>query len=221
MTPEKRLSAIFTLISANADLPLSALQEHPEKFLDCTWNPALDCAARLILECKEQLSKQTGGTGRLTVAKRIVKDAINPNLTGQFCVCGSWYLTDGYRIFRFEEKIEAIPEAYNPPAGFMAKVDEYFCDCGPAVDLPTVAQLKEHIAKYGLTRSKGYRDPHCRYPVGKAGYNAFYLLDALQALGDCIAEQIPGKTGQPDAMSGIVIRKIGKAEACFLLPVKA
>jgi hypothetical protein len=219
MTPEKRLSALYTLISASGDLrsALPNLDKDPAAFVSAPY-PALSAAAALILECREQLDKQTGGGSRLTVVKRIVRDATGRGIDGQAGIDGFWYVTDGYRIFRFTEKLNAIPDAdIARSAGFWKAAPRYFEAVGPVVDLPTVGQLKEHIAKYGAKRTVPGKES--LYKVGEAYYNVFYLLDALQALGSCSAEQLPDQTGERTWRSALVVTN-ERGEACYLLPVK-
>jgi hypothetical protein len=147
--------------------------------------PFYGAAASLLVEALEGMDSKRTGAAKTAALNRIYKSACcmtRKGFDGVFPSAGRWALCDGYRFVRLNVKPESYPERENTIDLEQAipEASRY----SEAVELPTVAEIKAHLAdvkaRFGR-KWRNYSDSHIEALPGW-WCNPDYLLDMVQAL---------------------------------------
>lgn len=135
-------------------------------------------------------SQLAGAKSLLKAAKKASRGAALQGVwidgKGHQCLCSGYHAA---RLLRPLEGLPKIPEDVTPP-----NLDPIFdgCQANKPLDLPSVADVKLHIAQEKAENPDKYKGKRAK-PVlydfgdGKPLVNAQYLLDLLQLLPNCSA----------------------------------
>lgn len=151
----------------------------------------------LINSLKEDIAaescKETGRSGALNAAKRIIKSAESNQKRrechGAFEVDGKQCLLDGYQAVRLVTPlpVKSIPEDVEP-FNITQVMNTAKNSAGAELALPTIGELKGHI-KIEKAANKVKREEYVYYDFGEGrpSVNAEYLLNLLELLPGCKA----------------------------------
>lgn len=200
MTPEKTYENIVAMLNeydrASGFTAAGEVVSKPWEWTDNNIFPFYASAARMLIDCREQMDKKHTPAARMAAVKRLCKSAMGTNdrrLAGIFQNRGKYAICNGYMFVRLADDIPALPhvdtekvmpldlEKCTPPSEMFVAVAE----------LPAVADLKAYIAK---CKAIGGKDHKISYELPNGVYvNPQSLLDMIQIFPDAVAH-ITGPT---------------------------
>lgn len=137
-------------------------------------------AAKLLIEARQSMEKQSIGASRSAAIKRIYKSAARGsrvNLRGVFLSGDRWAICDGNRFVRLNSKPESIPEC---EGGIdLERAIPADARTADSVALPSVVEVKAFMAEHPKNNRGIYRIMEA---LPDWWCNPEYLLDMLQAL---------------------------------------
>lgn len=156
-------------------------------------------AAELLKDAMRGMDKSATGAGRAAAIQRIYRSARgyhNERLHGTFRSGDRWAICDGFRYIRLNEKPRSIPETTCDVD--LDRVTRPEDREGEPVDLPTVAQIKAHIAEKRALYGRGWAKQRDAAMEALPGWwcNPQYLLDMVQSLPGGVAHR-PAKALSP------------------------
>ena len=211
MTNEKRYEAVVNMIRAfDAETENTMGEEiikNPNKYEN--WQNAVrgvnvttfyGCAASLLVDAMQGMDKKHTGATVNAAIQRVYKSAQKQgreSFRGAFKSGDRWAICDGYRFIRLNEKPNSVPEC-SADIDLDGRVIPVDARTAEEVTLPTVAEIKAHIAdckaKYGSKWAR--RRESAIEAVPGWWCNPNYLLDMVQALPNGVAH-LPSKPIAP------------------------
>ena len=188
MTNEQRYELAVNMLRAydleTGNNGAERIIKNPQEWTaDTGYFPIYRAAALLLVEARQGMDKATGGAGRTAALNRIYKNARaigRRGLNGVFRSGDKWALCDGHRFVRLFVKPESIPEAEGDPMDLEKCIPEE-SRYSEAVELPTVAEIKAHMAEH--KHKRGRRVSYESIEAFPGWWcNPQYLLDMLAAL---------------------------------------
>lgn len=161
MTNEQRYELAVNMLRAydleTGNNGAERIIKNPQEWTaDTGYFPVYRAAALLLIEARQGMDKATGGAGRTAALNRIYKEAranSRKSLHGVFRSGDKWAVCDGYRAVRLNTKPESIPEAEGDPLDLEKCIPEE-SRYSEAVELPTVAEIKAHMAEHKCKRGR-------------------------------------------------------------------
>lgn len=189
MTTSKRYETICAMLR---DYDMSTNGNTADQVISNPWHwqniqtiPFYSSAAAMLIDCLKEMDSKASSRSAIAAIKRIVKHVPDhrPAFSGVFKRGDINVVCDGFRLIRFSSDISSLPHVEND-----FDVDGVFRGVnmsGNVLPLPSVAELKAHIAaqkvKYG---AKNY-DYLLYFWADSVYVNAQYLIDMIQALPGC------------------------------------
>lgn len=182
MKPEKTIELTIALLRAYAgadgseDVAETIISDPARWAASSAFPPAYQAAAELLNDAFSQLAKSAGSP--LAAMKRIAKEATRDELKGAWtdaegrtCVCS------GFHAVRLRVPIGGLPTVPEYEG-----LEQHFSRGKTDISLPSIEELKSHIAKHGLKRSVISKRIFQLAP--QVYVNPFYLLDVMECLPD-------------------------------------
>lgn len=223
MTSEKLYETTCRLLrtydSATGNTAAGAVIAHPDQFDKSPHFPFYADCASILIDCRIAMDSKTVSKTSLSAMKRVIKEAktYNSRLAGIAPVTDEygdvWYiLSDGHRLIRLKEDYASLPHLEKPFFKTETVSDIMKAPLATVYNdklyLPTLGEIKAHIASEKATRGKGQPILY-NLPDAETWINADYLLDILQILPDCVAYKPTGNRSpiyfQSDAGDGIIL----------------
>jgi len=170
--------------------------------------------AKLLAECCAAMDREKAGSGRTAALKRIFKDTptSRPSMRGYVKSGERWALITGCRFVRTEDKINSIPEAdttKGDPFDVDKVVPKDYAE-RETVHLPSISEIKKHMAANGITASNADMHPFEALPGWWC--NPQFLLDMVTIIPGGVAYKPNGYN------DGLYYRS--ETEDALLLPVR-
>lgn len=187
MRAEKQYEvAVKMLQHVDSDRAESVLK-NTEMYLKCG-DPFFESVAELILDARYQMDIKKAG-GVVPAVKRVLKNAgkysrlanvFKADVDGET----RYAFTDGFRVFRLKDDVESVPHseagAFNEESLKKLFADPFMA--GGALNVPSVAELKQHIMNGKANGKDAAHNPIC---IDGVYLNPQYLIDTLEILPDC------------------------------------
>ena len=200
MTPEKTYENIVTMLKeydkTAGNTAAGAVIAKPWEWTDNAIFPFYASAAKMLIDCREQMDKKNTPAARMSAIKRICKSAVNRNdkrMQGVFPDRDAFAICDGYRFIRLKEDVPSLPHV---DLKNVIPMDLEKCTPRPenfvaTAELPAAADLKAYIAK---CKAIGGKDNRFSWELPNGVFvNPQMLLDMIQVFPDAVAH-ITSKT---------------------------
>lgn len=150
-------------------------------------------AAAMLIEARRGMDSKVTPKTAISAINRIIK-SVQPGreqFKEIFPYGGKYVICDGFRLIRLNEDISGAPHVENnfDVDGVMRGIDS----CTESLEIPSVADLKTHIA---ATSYKSGKVKSCKPYLFKGStvyVNPKYLIDMIQSLPGCTAAYNPGQ----------------------------
>lgn len=212
----ENITAILNDYKAESDISSAFVEEflsNPSKGKKSPI-PAIRIICGLIeiqKDCQEEAMKKNGKGSKLNACKSVIRTTSKSRLSGAwFDEDDNFCITDGYRAFRFKEKIDSI--SMLPDTVTKLDLKKFFNDAKQyrkELDLPTIQELKLYISEQKANGSKIF---NFDFGEDKPMVNAKYLLDLLNAFPDA------KKMYYEDTLKPLVV--YSKDGDALLLPIR-